>query len=123
VRDFNLYEKFSSLTPLWPNNENNDPNGYNPMECFVHFDSHGKNLPCNDILKLKQIQHGKEMVNLQIKMWVESTLEFPFMLMPDEVKEFTEDYPSWVYESYIRQLKKLFIIKQGFVPSFLLTNS
>jgi len=105
---------------MWPVNEVSDPNGYTPSQCFVYSDSYGDRspLPCTDIIKLRKLQHGKKMVNMQIKMWVETTLEIPLSLMPSEVKEITKEYPSWVYESYIRQLKKKFEETRGYVPSF-----
>lgn len=118
LRDYNLYEKFSTMTVMWPNKEISDPNGYSPLECFVYHDTFGKSLPCNDILKLRLIEHGKAMVNLQIQMWVDTTFEIPLTLMPSEMKEITKDYPKWVFESYIRQLTKKFRERDGFVPSF-----
>src|SRR5574343_1962131 len=100
LRDYKLYEKFSKMTPMWPCKETSDPNGYTPLECFVYYDSHGKELPCNDIKKLREIQHGKEMVNLQIQMWVDTTYEIPIILMPDEVRGYCKDLPRWVFDSY-----------------------
>jgi len=122
--DFKLYEKFSTMTPMWPCKEKSDPNGYSPYECFIHSDSYGfaDPLPCNDILKLRLLQHGKKMLNLQIKMWVDTTVELPPILPPAEVKEITKDYPTWVFESYLRQLKKRYIQSMGFVPSFALLS-
>jgi len=118
LRDYKLYEKFSTMTPMWPCKETSDPNGYTPLECFVYYDSHGKELPCNDIQKLRQIQHGKEMINLQIQMWVDTTFEIPITLMPSEVKEITKNFPQWVLDSYLRQLRKRFVQRDGFSPSF-----
>jgi len=106
------------MTPMWPCKEINDPNGYSPLECFVCVDSTGKELPCNDILKLRQIQHGKKMVNLQIQMWVETTVENPLTLMPQEIKEITKDYPEWIFNSYIRRVSRLIREKEGFVPTY-----
>mgnify|MGYP006928751783 FL=1 len=106
------------MTLMWPCKETSDPNGYTPLECYVYYDSHGKELPCNDILKLRQVQHGKEMVNLQIQMWVDTTFEIPITLMPDEVREYCKDRPAWMFDSYLRQLKKRFIQRDGFAPSF-----
>lgn len=103
---------------MWPNKTENSVEGYSPIECFVYFDTHGEELPCDDVEKYNLILHGKEMINLQIKMWVDTTYEIPITLMPNEVREYTKDYPSWVYESYIRQLSKLYKTKIGFVPSF-----
>lgn len=108
-------ELVSSKIIPWPN----DPEGYSPLECFVYFDSNGKELPCNDLQKFKEIQNGKENVNLQIKMWVETTFDMPIVLMPSEVKEITKEYRSWVFESYVNQLKRLYMNKQGFIPTFL----
>lgn len=123
LRDYNLYEKFSKMTPMWPVKETSDPNGYTPLECFAYRDTYGKELPCNDVVKLREIQHGKEMVNLQIKMWVDTTFELPIVLMPSELKEELKNsprnYPPWVFESYIKQLKKLYISKHGYLPSFI----
>ena len=51
-------------------------------------------------------------------MWMESTFDFPMLLMPDEVKEITKEFPPWVYESYIRQLSRRYINSIGFVPKF-----
>ena len=118
LKELKLYEKFSNMTLMWPNHEKSDPNGYSPYECFVYHDTYGSLLPCNDILSLRKLQHGKQMVNLQIKMWVETTYEIPIVLMPSEVKEITKDYPSWVYQSYVRQLSKLYKESIGFVPKF-----
>ncbi len=105
---------------MWPVRETSDPNGYSPYECFIHSDSYGfaDPLPCNDIVKLRLLQHGKKMVNLQIQMWVDWTYELPITLMPSEVKEITKDYPPWVYQGYIRQLSKRYINSIGFVPKF-----
>jgi hypothetical protein len=117
-RDFELYEKFSNMTPMWPHREPNDPDGLTPLECFVLLDSQGKGSPCNDTLKLRQVQHGKQMVNLQIKMWVETTMEDPLQLMPFEVREWTREYPDWVFKSYIKRLERLMLEKNGYVPAF-----
>ena len=105
---------------MWPTNDVDDPLGYSPLECFVFSDSNGNKpqLPCTNVRKLREIQHGKKMVNLQIQMWMESTFDFPMLLMPDEVKEITKEFPPWVYESYIRQLSRRYINSIGFVPKF-----
>ena len=118
--DFKLYERFSTMTPMWPNKEVSDPNGFSPYECFIHSDSYGNQepMPCNDILKLRLLQHGKKMVNLQIEMWVDGTFDFPCTLFPWEVKEHTKDWPKWVYESYVRQLSKRYLDSVGFIPKF-----
>jgi len=35
-QDYKLYEKFSTMTIMWPCNETTDPDGYSPIECFVY---------------------------------------------------------------------------------------
>ena len=107
------------MTPMWPVKEISDPNGYTPLECFAHRDTYGRELPCNDVTKLREIQHGKEMLNLQIKMWVETAMDSPILLMPEEVKEYCKDYPPWVFKSYINQLKKCYVLKHGYLPHFI----
>jgi hypothetical protein len=118
-RDFGLYETFSDMTPMWPVKEISDPNGYTPIECHVYQETYGKIIPCNDIVKLRQVQHGKKMVNLQIKMWVDTTIELPITLLPTEVKEICRDYPNWVFQSYMQQLKKRHTLLHGFVPKYI----
>lgn len=94
------------MTKSWPCKNVSDPNGYTPLECFVHFDSHGQWLPCTDAEELHLILHGKEMVNLQIKMWVDGILEGSFYLFEIEEHCQTENYPDWVVTSVIRQIVK-----------------
>lgn len=107
------------MTPMWPSDEKNIDDGYTPLECFVYFDSRGETLPCKDIRKFKSILHGKEMVNLQIKMWVDSFVDGFLLVSPEEIKEICRDYPEWVYKSYCNQLKKTYLKNIGFVPSFI----
>lgn len=93
-----------------------------PEEIFVFMDTHGipkdRTYLCSDNDILDKILKGKENVNLQIQMWVETTLEMPIVLMPDEVKTITKDYPPWVFKSYINRLSKEFLKKRGYIPQF-----
>lgn len=103
----------------WPHKEESVPDGYSPIECFVYKDTCGKELPCNDIKELRLIQHGKEMVNLQIKMWVDSLLETPVVFGIWEIEEYCKDYPPWVFKSVLQQLKKHILERDDFIPKYL----
>ena len=107
---------------MWPNKEVSDPSGYTPLECFVYFDTHGKHLPCNDILKLRLIQHGKQMFKLNLQLWCDGVMEdmYNHLEQIKEIKKHCDDekYPDWVFTDFIGQLKKRYIKRDGFVPSF-----
>lgn len=102
-----------------------DKHGYSPQQCYVLIDSHGERsgpYPCIDYDVLDRVLKGKENLNLQIKMWVDTTVEDPIALLPSEVKKMTFDYPEWVYKSYINKLQKRYIDKIGWVPTFINRN-
>lgn len=106
----------------FPVKEQPDPNGYSPIQCYVLMDSHGDRsgpYPCTDPDTLDRVLRGKENSNLQIKMWVDTCLENPLLLMPDEVKEYTKDSPEWFFKSYINQLNREYFKKHGWVPTFI----
>ncbi len=105
-----------------PIKQEGDPNGYTPIQCYVLMDSHGERsgpYPCTDYDALDRVQKGKGNLNLQIQMWLETTLEEPLCLMPDELKEITKDYPDWVFKSYINRLSKEYLKKHGWTPTFI----
>jgi len=104
----------------FPVTKQGDPEGYDPIQCYVLIDSHGERSgphPCNDPDTLDKVLRGKENVNLQIKMWVESVMDST--LWPEEVKEYTKDYPEWVFKSFLNQLHREIVKKIGFVPTFM----
>lgn len=119
-RDFNLYLQFGDMISYFPTKQEGDPNGYTPIQCYVLIDSHGERsgpFPCTDYQTLEKVLKGKGNVNLQIQMWVETTMDSPLVLSPDEVKSF--GHPDWVFDSYIRRLSKEWSNKHGWLPSFI----
>jgi hypothetical protein len=99
-----------------------DPQGYTPIQCYVLMDSHGERsgpYPCTDYDTLDRVLKGKENVNLQIKMWIDTTIENSLVLMPDEVREITKECPEWVFNSYINRLSKQYFQKHGWTPTFI----
>lgn len=106
----------------YPITKKNDEVGYTPIQCYVLTDSHGDRdgpHPCIDYDTLDKVMKGKENVNLQIAMWVDSCVQDPLLLMPDEVKEITKDYPEWVFKAYINKLNRDYIKKHGWCPNFI----
>lgn len=108
------------MTKRFPVNQKNDRIGYTPIQCYVLMDSHGDRegpYPCVDYDTLDKIMRGKENVNLQIKMWVDSVMEGTSFV--SEIKELTVDYPEWVFTSFVNQLHREIKKKIGFVPTFM----
>lgn len=104
----------------FPVTKKNDEVGYTPIQCYVLTDSHGDRdgpHPCIDYDTLDRVMRGKENINLQIKMWVEGVIEGTSF--PTEIKEWTKDYPEWVFKSFLNQLHKEVTKKIGFVPTFM----
>ncbi len=104
--------------------EVDDPDGYTPIQCFVLIDSHGERngpYPCTDHNTLNRVLNGKKGVNLQIAMWVEGVMDGT--TFPKEVKDWTKDYPEWVFESFIRKLCKVYFQKHGWIPTFIRMHS
>ena len=71
---------------------------------------------------VKRVQEGKESVNLQIKLWSEGMwerrLQCP-LFFPQEIREYCQGYPDWVYKSVINQTKKRVLEDIGFIPTWL----
>lgn len=107
-RDFDLYYEFGDMLSRTKITKVGDPTGYTPIECYVLLDSHGEidrtSLPCTDYDTLDRVLRGKGNVNLQIKMWIDGVMEGTFFKF--EIKEWTKDYPEWVYKSFENQLKR-----------------
>lgn len=102
-----------------PSKQKDDPNGYSPIQCFVLIDSHGERngpYPCTDTETLEIALNGKKGVNLQIAMWIEGVIEGTIFV--EEVREWTREYPDWVFKGFINQLRKKHIEKLGWIPMF-----
>lgn len=103
-----------------PSKQINDPNGYSPIQCYVLVDSHGERSgphPCTNYDTLNRVLNGKKGVNLQITMWIEGVMDGTTFV--EEIKEWTKEYPKWVFESFIRQLSKVYFQKHGWIPTFI----
>ena len=98
-----------------------DLDGYSPIQAFVLLDSHGeldKEFRCTDYDTLDKVLKGKENVNLQIAMWIEGC--FDTTISVKEVREWTKNYPEWVFKSFRNRLDRMAQSKIGFVPKFMI---
>lgn len=82
-----------------------DENGLDPKTCFYLYDTFGKKVlghfKSNDSRETQRLIWGKQLVNMTIKMWVDSMREG--CLTWFEVREYTQDMPDWVYKSIENQ--------------------
>ena len=65
---------------------------------------------------------GKESVNLQIKIWSEGMwdkqLQCP-LFFPEEIFDYCQGYPGWVFKSVMEQTEKRVMTDLGFIPTWL----
>ena len=83
-----------------------DPeNGVTAKKAFHSFDTMGKSLPTNEPELLESILKCKKSINLHIKMWIEG---YDDMMEDVEyyMKLFNGEPPSWVEDSFRKQLSR-----------------
>ena len=90
---------------------------YSALDCWFTMDSKGQHKRCYESDLLDRVLQAKASWNLQIKMWAETIVEGT--LFVDELKEYCEDYPEWIFKATINQASKMVYQKIGFVPTFL----
>lgn len=97
-----------------------DPNGEDGMYSFVCLEN-GYMIPTRELELVRRVQEGKMSVNLQMKMWAETMWDINLgcpLLMPDELKEYCQGMPQWVYDGTMRQAKKRILNYVGFLPTW-----
>lgn len=91
--------------------------GFSALECWVSKDTYGKNIPCKESELLDLAISGKASWNLQIREWATDLVDC--LLKVYELREYTNNYPKWVFKASINQAHKIAIEKMGFIPKYL----
>lgn len=116
IDNWNLYLNFPKIFQC---NDHELPtydiNGETAKYSFLCLEN-GIKLPTKEWELLKRIQEGKKSVNLQMKLWAEDVGD---ILFPNELKEYCNDYPDWVFKGTMNQAEKKIFEKIGFIPTFM----
>ena len=92
-----------------------DPMGEEGKYCFVCFEN-GLMIPTRERELVQRVIEGKKSVNLQMKLWSE---DIGLLLMPNELKEYCQGMPEWVFKGVMEQSQKRYKQQIGFVPTFM----
>lgn len=121
VRNWELYLSFPKIFECHPGMlPPNDPNGEDGKFTFLCMEN-GIHIPTKEWELVKRVQEGKMSINLQMKMWTEmlwdKNLGCP-LLFPDELKEYCQGMPEWVYKGTMNQAKSVILEHVGFLPTW-----
>ena len=92
-----------------------DPKGEDGKFCFVCLEN-GLFVPTRERELVQRVLEGKKSINLQIKLWSE---DVGILLMPDELRQYCQGMPEWVFKGVMEQVHKKTLIEVGFIPTFL----
>jgi hypothetical protein len=116
IENWNFYLKFPRMLQAGDYElPTYDSKGDEGMFSFICLEN-GYKVPTKELNLVRRAYEGKMSVNLQMKLWAE---DVGLLLMPDELKDYCQGMPKWVFEGTMKQAKKRIVNERGFVPSFL----